>query len=91
VYSRPARGSSAGGGYSTAADLLKFTAAVKANKLIAAGNPLAWEQGMGVAGGAEGTNALVVTEGPYTIIVLANYDPPSAEAAGKIIRQWIPR
>ncbi len=34
VYSRPARGSSAGGGYSTAPDLLKFAGALKKGKLL---------------------------------------------------------
>jgi D-alanyl-D-alanine carboxypeptidase len=35
TFQRPARGSSAGGGYSTARDLLKFGAALKAGKLVA--------------------------------------------------------
>jgi CubicO group peptidase (beta-lactamase class C family) len=34
TFQRPARGSSAGGGYSTARDLLKFGAALKAGKLV---------------------------------------------------------
>jgi CubicO group peptidase (beta-lactamase class C family) len=34
IYSRPARGSAAGGGYSTAEDLLRFTNAVLADKLL---------------------------------------------------------
>ena len=34
IYSRPARGSAAGGGYSTADDLLRFTNAVLADKLL---------------------------------------------------------
>jgi CubicO group peptidase (beta-lactamase class C family) len=33
-YTRPARGSSAGGGYSTVEDLLKFTIALEKNKLL---------------------------------------------------------
>ncbi|MEW6757919.1 MAG: serine hydrolase domain-containing protein [Acidobacteriota bacterium] len=37
VYSRPARGSSAGGGYSTAPDLLKFAGALKAGRLLGPG------------------------------------------------------
>ncbi len=36
LYSLPGRGSSAGGGYSTAADLLKFAEAVVANRLASA-------------------------------------------------------
>lgn len=34
IYTLPARGSSAGGGYSTAADLLKYAEAVVANRLV---------------------------------------------------------
>ena len=34
IYSRPARGSAAGGGYSTAEDLLRFTSALLADKLL---------------------------------------------------------
>jgi CubicO group peptidase (beta-lactamase class C family) len=34
VYSRPARGSAAGGGYSTAPDLLKFARALRAGRLL---------------------------------------------------------
>ncbi|MCX6828139.1 MAG: serine hydrolase [candidate division Zixibacteria bacterium] len=34
IYSRPARGSAAGGGYSTAEDLLKFTIALQENILL---------------------------------------------------------
>ncbi|MEW5765024.1 MAG: serine hydrolase domain-containing protein [Acidobacteriota bacterium] len=34
IYSRPARGSSAGGGYSTAPDLFRFAGALKAGRLL---------------------------------------------------------
>lgn len=34
IYTRPARGSSAGGGYSTVEDLLKFTLALQASKFL---------------------------------------------------------
>jgi len=34
IYTRPARGSSAGGGYSTAPEMLKFSQALKANKFL---------------------------------------------------------
>ncbi len=99
LYQRPARGNSAGGGYSTAGDLLKFTRAFEAGKFFT--DPLTWDKvrgrqilenpkegklrprpGMGIAGGAPGINAGVETgigKG-YSVIVLANYDPPAAES-----------
>lgn len=110
IYLHPAKGSPAGGGYSTAEDMLKFAIALQAGKLrlpdfrkvSAAGNqsshivtpaPFA---GIGVAGGAPGINAFMIAasaEGnsPYTIIVMTNYDPPSAENLGKEIRGWLKR
>jgi CubicO group peptidase (beta-lactamase class C family) len=90
----PARGSSAGGGYSTAADLLRFANALAAGKLL----PERWTnwvftndfegkgRNLGIAGGAPGTNALVEIEPPYTLIVLSNFDPPSAEQIGQAVR-----
>ena len=73
VYSRPARGSAAGGGYSTAPDLLRFAAALLGDRLLspaftewiltrtepAAGRPLGDRRrgGLGAAGGAPGINA----------------------------------
>lgn len=83
----PARGSSAGGGYSTAPDLLRFARALP--KLLSAedyaklvGNPPA----AGWGGGAPGVNAAVELEGDYTIIVLSNYAPPAAEHVARNAR-----
>jgi D-alanyl-D-alanine carboxypeptidase len=67
VFSRPGRSSSAGGGYSTALDLLKFGEGER--KAGAA---------FGVAGGAPGMNAMLEVGEQYTIIVLSNYDSPTA-------------
>ncbi len=101
IYTRPARGSSAGGGYSTAADLLKFANALELGKIR---NPdfeedapkspsggLVSIRGIGVAGGAPGLNAVLETAlpGGYTIIVLSNYDPPSAEKVAVQIHDWL--
>ena len=82
VNTRPARGSAAGGGYSTAQDLLKFANAAKSG---AFGNPGAGYQGIGIAGGAPGINAALETDlkGRYTIVILANFDPPSAESLAR--------
>jgi len=88
IATLPARGSSAGGGYSTAADLLRFTQALLADKLM----PKRWTdwlftgkldgavgRNIGVAGGSPGVNAVLEIDPPYTLVVLSNYDPPSAE------------
>lgn len=74
IYSRPARGSAAGGGYSTAEDLLRFTNAVLADKLLSppytdwyltdqepgTGTPPPRSQGdLGWTGGAPGIGAVL--------------------------------
>lgn len=80
----PGKGSSAGGGYSTAHDLLRLLNALRAHKI-----PNAPDAGMvGVAGGAPGLNAVMEGDlaGGYDVIVLANLDPPAAERVGRAIR-----
>ena len=80
IYTRPARGSSAGGGYSTAMDLFRFARALRAGKLL---GPLSkeWFGGpQGYAGGAPGINAALEMDPVpgWTVVVLGNYDPPAA-------------
>lgn len=92
--SLPGRGSSAGGGYSTVADMLKFSNALRSKKLeIPAddGTFPAEFKGAGFAGGSEGVNALFIVNGQtgYTIVVLSNLDPPSAEKPGTQVRDWL--
>jgi D-alanyl-D-alanine carboxypeptidase len=80
----PGKGSSAGGGYSTAHDLLAFLNALRAHKVAAAPEP-----GMiGIAGGAPGLNAAMegALPGGYDVIVLANLDPPAATRVARLIR-----
>ena len=100
VYTRPARGSSAGGGYSTALDLLKLANALHSGKLIVptfgaavAGRPLPQRDpdGLGIAGGAPGINATLDTgvAGRYIVIVMSNYDPPSAMDVAKQVRRLL--
>lgn len=80
----PGKGSAAGGGYSTAHDLLRLLNALRAHKIAEAP-----EAGMvGVAGGAPGLNASMEGDlpGRYDVIVLANLDPPAAERVSRLIR-----
>ena len=82
----PGRGSSAGGGYSTAQDLMKFLKALRERR-IANGPPA----GLGVAGGSGGINSVVEGElpGGYDLIVLSNLDPPAAERVSQLVRGWL--
>jgi CubicO group peptidase (beta-lactamase class C family) len=85
--SLPGRGSSAGGSYSTAHDLLAFDRAVDAGKL---GDATFFRShgGMGFAGGAPGINAALESDwgGGWTIVVLANLDPPAAMRIARSLR-----
>ena len=85
----PGRGSSAGGGYSTAGDMLKFALAVKDKKIVLpdAGN------GIGVAGGAPGINSVLEWDprSGFIVIVLTNFDPPTAGQAARQIAAWLPQ
>lgn len=69
-------GSAAGGGYSTALDLLTYAKAVRAGRFPGS------EPGLGIAGGAPGTNAVLEARGEWVVIVLSNFDPPTAERLG---------
>lgn len=106
------KGSSAGGGYSTVEDMLKFANALSAHKLLrpefteivfTGGGPqrpagpgrsygFMQNQNNGIriignGGGGPGVNAMfrIYFGRGYMVVVLSNYDPPSAERiAGKI-------
>ena len=81
----PGRGSSAGGGYSTARDLLRFITASYERRVRSA------PRGIGAAGGAPGINGIVEEElpGGYHLVVLANLDPPAAERVARAVRGWL--
>ncbi len=82
----PGRGSAAGGGYSTAQDLHRFVTALREGRVPGGPPP-----GLGAAGGAPGVNAMIEAgmPGGYDLIVLANLDPPAAEAVGREVRGWL--
>lgn len=93
IYTRPARGSSAGGGYSTVDDLLRLVLALQAGKLSAPEAATEAARGLGIAGGAPGINASLETYPSlgYTVIVLSNYDPPAAVKTGQKIGSLLKR
>jgi D-alanyl-D-alanine carboxypeptidase len=82
----PGRGSSAGGGYSTAQDLLKFLKALRERRI-----PNGIPAGVGIAGGAPGINAVLEGDlpGGYDLVVLTNLDPPAAIVVARMTRDWL--
>jgi D-alanyl-D-alanine carboxypeptidase len=93
TFMEPARGSSAGGAFSTADDMLRFAIALQSGKLLDATYTkwaLPSDHSFGVAGGTPGWNALLDMEidRNYTVVVLANMDPPAAEDMGVDIVRW---
>jgi CubicO group peptidase (beta-lactamase class C family) len=72
-------GSAAGGGYSTALDLLAYVKAVRAGRFPGS------EPDIGIAGGAPGINAIIEARGAWAVIVLANLDPPAAGRVGQAV------
>ncbi len=87
IYTRPARGSSAGGGYSTALDLFRFARALRSGKLL---GPLGQEWFGGpqaYAGGAPGINAELDIDPilGWTVVVMGNFDPPAANDLARTI------
>jgi CubicO group peptidase (beta-lactamase class C family) len=97
-----ASGSAAGGGYATAADLLAFDTALRTGALLDAARtgwvlnsgpagPGRARGGLGAAGGAPGLNADLESDGTWTVVVLANLDPPAAERVGRAIHRALTR
>lgn len=85
--SLPGRGSSAGGGYSTLDDMKRFGDALKSGRLGVPARP----GNVGIAGGSPGVNAMFEMLGDYTVVVLANLDPPAAERVSRGLRGWLRR
>ena len=99
----PWRGSPAGGGYSTAQDLSRYVHALEGQQLLSEQtlsrfygavrlpNNGGLRVALGVAGGSPGCNADVENEWGWTLVVLANGDPPAAESLARTARDWIRR
>ena len=75
----PWRGTSAGGGYSTVDDLRRFADALRSGRINGKRGAI------GIAGGALGISALLDMTGDYTLVVLANQDPPAAGRVAEAI------
>lgn len=93
TLTRPSvRGIPAGGSYSPARDLLLFDRALRAGKLLDAQWTRWWFDGDPAtaaavwAGGSPGVNAGVASDATWTVVVLTNTDPPTAEQLAERIR-----
>jgi CubicO group peptidase (beta-lactamase class C family) len=104
VFTRPARGSAAGGGYSTADDLLRFEQALRGAKLagpawsrwVLGGPPPGPRAATGplpdayaFAGGSVGISASVAHHGEWTLIVLGNLDRGIMGKVESQLQQWL--
>jgi D-alanyl-D-alanine carboxypeptidase len=92
LYTLPARGSSAGGGYSTVDDLLRFARALREGRLVKRNS---WQAsgGLAIAGGSPGVNAALEDDWGRgsTVVVLSNLDPPSAQSLATAARRLLAR
>lgn len=82
----PGRGSPAGGSYSTVGDLLRYVHAQRTGAIAGvSGKPAGW------VGGSDGANTFLAPDmpGDYTLIVLANVDPPIAMQLQAMVRGWV--
>ena len=101
LYRLPVIGSPAGSSFSTVDDLLRFERALRTGRLLPApwaawvltgADPADPEAEValasfagGVAGGAPGVSAVLEISGPWTVIVVANQDPPTAPRTATVL------
>jgi CubicO group peptidase (beta-lactamase class C family) len=98
-WALPYRGNSAGGGYATAEDLLRLDTALRAGRLVPpevlprlfSRPPDAAGRLMLANGGGPGANFEFHRVGDYTIIVLANQDPPAGSRMFQTIARLLPQ
>lgn len=98
----PWRGTSAGGGYSTVADLARFAQALREGRIATGGSARhilrlaprlegGFEIQIAAAGGSPGVNGALEAETDWTLVVLTNLDPPAAESVALLVRGWLER
>jgi len=68
--------------------MLKYVMALKEGKIFLPDIAT----GLGIAGGAPGINSDIEWDprSGYIVIVLTNFDPPTAGRAARRIRSWLP-
>jgi hypothetical protein len=97
TFTRPSpRGIPAGGSHSSARDLLLFDRAVRGGKLLDDKWTRWWCNGSPdfvgtVAGGSPGVNAGMSGDGTWTVVVMTNTDPPTAEKLSEHVYRTLSR
>jgi len=104
IFMHGVAGSGAGGAWAAASDLLAFDVAMRGERLLDAkmtawfydsdGKPApsgAEGRAIGIAGGANGINAALESDGSWTVVVLANLDPPAAEQLARAVMAAVRR
>jgi D-alanyl-D-alanine carboxypeptidase len=87
VLMNGAAGCAAGGGYSSPGDLFYYSEALRTKRIP----DVASSENLNIGGGAPGINAVVQQSGPWTVVVMANLDPPSAEIIGSALARALSR
>ncbi len=87
MFMNGASGCAAGGGYSSAPDLLRYSEALRTKRIPYAPS----SNNLSIGGGAPGINAVLQQSGPWTVIVMANLDPPAAEIIGTALARALSR